>query len=285
MNASTQNNLKTFMLLAGLTALLLGIGYQLGSASGLLIAGVFVLIMNFGSYWFSDKVALKMNRAQPVSRDQQPQLYAMVEELARRANLPMPGVYITPDMQPNAFATGRNPKHAAVAVTQGILQMLSQSELEGVLAHEMAHIKHRDILISTVTATLAGVLGYIPYILMFFGGDEDSPFGMVGAMAMWILAPIAAAIVQMAVSRSREYEADREGARLCGHPVALADALRRLEMGAQNIPMQTSQATAHMYITNPLRGGGLNNLFSSHPPTAERVARLEAMASNPGLME
>lgn len=285
MNASTRNNLKTFMLLAGLTALLLGIGYQLGSGSGLLIAGVFVLTMNFGSYWFSDKVALKMNRALPVSRDEQPQLYAMVEELARRANLPMPGVYITPDMQPNAFATGRNPSHAAVAVTQGILQMLSQSELEGVLAHEMAHIKHRDILISTVTATLAGVLGYIPYILMFFGGDEDSPFGMVGAMAMWILAPIAAAIVQMAVSRSREYEADREGARLCGHPVALADALRRLEIGAQNIPMQANPATAHMYITNPLRGGGINQLFSSHPPTAERVARLEAMASNPGLME
>lgn len=284
MSASTQNNLKTFMLLAGLTTLLLIIGYQLGSANGLLIAGVFVLLMNFGSYWFSDKVALKMNRAQPVSRAEQPQLYAIVEELARRADLPVPGIYITPDMQPNAFATGRNPKHAAVAVTQGILQMLSQSELESVLAHEMAHVKHRDILISTVTATLAGVLGYIPYILMFFG-DDDSPFGMVGMMAMWIMAPMAAAIVQMAVSRSREYEADREGARLCGHPAALADALRRLEVGAQTIPMRASQATAHMYITNPLRGGGINQLFSSHPPTSERVARLEAMASNPSLME
>ena len=285
MNASTQNNLKTFMLLAGLTAFLLLIGYQLGSASGLMIAGVFVLIMNFGSYWFSDKVALKMNRAQPVSREEQPQLYAIVEELARRADLPMPAIYITPDMQPNAFATGRDPKHAAVAVTQGILQILSQSELEGVLAHEMSHVKHRDILISTVTATLAGVLGYIPYILMFFGNDEDSPFGMLGRMAMWILAPMAAAIVQMAVSRSREFEADREGARLCGHPVALANALRRLEVGAQTIPMRASQATAHMYITNPLRGGGINQLFSSHPPTAERVARLEAMANNPSLME
>jgi heat shock protein HtpX len=283
MNASTQNNLKTFVLLAGLTAVLLLIGYKIGSMGGLFIAGIFVLIMNFGSYWFSDKLALAMNHARPVSQQDAPQLYSTVQYLAQRAGLPMPRIYMTPDMQPNAFATGRNPQHAAVAVTQGIMQMLSQAELEGVLAHELAHIKHRDILISTVTATLAGVLSYIPYILLFFG-DDDSPLGFVGTMAMWIIAPMAAAMIQMAVSRSREYEADREGARICGQPLALANALRRLENGAQTIPMQVSQATAHMYITNPLRGDGLNKLFSSHPPTAERVARLEAMANNPGLM-
>lgn len=285
MSASTQNNLKTFALLASLTAFLLFLGFQMGSMLGLVIAGGIVLAMNFGSYWYSDKLALKMNRAQPVSQQEAPQLYATVQDLARRAELPMPKVYMTPDMQPNAFATGRNPEHAAIAVTQGILQILSPAELEGVLAHEMAHIKHRDILISTVTATLAGVLGYIPYILLFFGGDDDSPFGFVGIMAMWILAPMAAGIIQMAVSRSREYEADREGARLCGQPIALARALSRLESGAQAIPMQASQATAHMYITNPLRGGGLNSLFSSHPPTGERVARLEAMDRNRDLMQ
>jgi heat shock protein HtpX len=225
-----------------------------------------------------------MNRAQPVSQQEAPQLYSTVQHLAQRAGLPMPQLYITPDMQPNAFATGRDPKHAAVAVTQGILQILSPTELEGVLAHEMSHIKHRDILISSVTATLAGVLSFLPRVLWFFGG-RDSSIGMVGRLAMWILAPIAAMMIQMMVSRSREFEADREGARLCGRPVALADALRRLESGAQNIPMQANQATAHMYIINPLRADGLKKLFSSHPPTAERVARLEAMANNPSLME
>jgi heat shock protein HtpX len=284
MNASTQNNLKTFMLLAGLTAAVLLLGLGIGNSRGLIIAALFVVAMNIGSYWFSDKIALKMNRAQPVSQQEAPQLYSIVQHLAQRADLPMPQLYITPDMQPNAFATGRDPKHAAVAVTQGILQILSPTELEGVLAHEMSHIKHRDILISSVTATLAGVLSFLPRVLWFFGG-RDSSIGMVGRLAMWILAPIAAMMIQMMVSRSREFEADREGARLCGRPVALADALRRLESGAQNIPMQANQATAHMYIINPLRADGLKKLFSSHPPTAERVARLEAMANNPSLME
>jgi heat shock protein HtpX len=284
MNASTQNNLKTFMLLAGLTAAVLLLGLGIGNSRGLIIAAIFVVAMNVGSYWFSDKIALKMNRAQPVSQQEAPQLYSIVQHLAQRAGLPMPRLYITPDMQPNAFATGRDPQHAAVAVTQGILQMLSPAELEGVLAHEMSHIKHRDILISSITATLAGILSFLPRVLWFFGG-RDSSIGMVGRLMMWILAPIAAMMIQMMVSRSREYEADREGARLCGRPIALADALRRLESGAQNIPMQANQATAHMYIVNPLRADGLKNLFSSHPPTAERVARLEAMANNPGLME
>jgi heat shock protein HtpX len=284
MNASTQNNLKTFMLLAGLTAAVLLLGLGIGNSRGLIIAAIFVVAMNVGSYWFSDKIALKMNRAQPVSQQEAPQLYSIVQHLAQRADLPMPQLYITPDMQPNAFATGRDPKHAAVAVTQGILQILSPTELEGVLAHEMSHIKHRDILISSVTATLAGVLSFLPRVLWLFGG-RDSSIGMVGRMAMWILAPIAAMLIQMMVSRSREFEADREGARLCGRPVALADALRRLESGAQNIPMQANQATAHMYIINPLRADGLKKLFSSHPPTSERVARLEAMANNPSLME
>jgi heat shock protein HtpX len=284
MNASTQNNLKTFMLLAGLTAAVLLLGLGVGNSRGLIIAALFVVAMNVGSYWFSDKIALKMNRAKPVSQQEAPQLYSIVAHLAQRAGLPMPQLYITPDMQPNAFATGRDPQHAAVAVTQGILQILSPTELEGVLAHEMSHIKHRDILISSVTATLAGVLSFLPRVLWLFGG-RDSSIGMVGRMAMWILAPIAAMLIQMMVSRSREFEADREGARLCGRPVALADALRRLESGAQNIPMQANQATAHMYIINPLRADGLKKLFSSHPPTSERVARLEAMANNPSLME
>ncbi len=284
MNASTQNNLKTFMLLAGLTAAVLLLGLGIGNSKGLMIAAIFVVAMNVASYWFSDKIALKMNRAQPVSQQEAPQLYSTVQHLAQRAGLPMPKLYITPDMQPNAFATGRDPQHAAIAVTQGILQMLSPAELEGVLAHEMSHIKHRDILISSITATLAGILSFLPRLLWWFGG-RDSSIGMVGRLAMWILAPIAAMMIQMMVSRSREFEADREGARLCGRPVALADALRRLESGAQQIPMQANQATAHMYIVNPLRADGLKKLFSSHPPTSERVARLEAMANNPGLME
>jgi len=284
MNASTQNNLKTFMLLAGLTALLLVLGLTLGSTRGLIFAAVIVIAMNVGSYWFSDAIALKMNRAQPVSQAEAPQLYAMVQHLAQRAGLPMPRVYITPDMQPNAFATGRDPQHAAVAVTQGILQALSPDELEGVLAHEMAHVKHRDILISSITATLAGTIAFVPRLLWIFGG-RDSSIGMIGRLAMMILAPIAAMLIQMMVSRSREYEADREGARLCGRPTSLANALRRLETGAQSIPMAANQATAHMYIVNPLRADGLKKLFSSHPPTSDRVQRLEAMANNPALMD
>jgi len=284
MNASTQNNLKTFILLAGLTALFLFLGMSLGSTRGLIYAVVIVVVMNAGSYWFSDSIALKMNRAQPVSQAEAPQLYATVQHLAQRAGLPMPRIYITPDMQPNAFATGRNPQHAAVAVTQGILQILSQDELEGVLAHEMAHVKHRDILISSIAAMLAGAIAFLPRLLWIFGG-RDSGIGMIGRLAMMLLAPIAAMMIQMMVSRSREFEADREGARLCGRPASLANALRRLETGAQSIPMAANQATAHMYIINPLRADGLKNLFSSHPPTSERVQRLEAMASNPALME
>jgi heat shock protein HtpX len=283
MNASTQNNLKTFLFLAGLTVLVLFGGLAIGSMRGVMYAAILVVVMNVGSYWFSDKIALKMNRAQPVTQQQAPELYATVQHLAQRAGLPMPRVYITPDMQPNAFATGRDPQHAAVAVTQGILQILSPAELEAVLAHEMSHVKHRDILISSIAATLAGIVAFLPRLMWFIGG-RDSSIGMVGRLAMWILAPFVAMLIQMMVSRSREFEADREGARLCGRPVALADALRRLETSAQSIPMAANQATAHMYIINPLRAGNMKKYFSSHPPTSERIARLEAMANNPGLM-
>lgn len=280
------NNAKTFMLLAGLTALLVGVGFMIGGRQGMIFAFGFALLMNGVSYWFSDKIALSMSGAQEVGPNDAPEYYALVQRLAQRADLPMPRVYIIPEMAPNAFATGRDPKHAAVAATQGILQMLSREELEGVMAHELAHVKHRDILISTIAATLAGALSQIAHFFYYsslFGGHGDdeeggSPLGAIGGLLMMILAPFAAMLVQMAVSRSREFEADRGGAAICGNPMSLANALLKLERGTEVIPMNVNPATAHMYIVNPLHGGAIASLFSTHPPTAQRVARLQEMA-------
>jgi heat shock protein HtpX len=280
---STVNNLKTFALLAIMTAILLGFGSMFGR-NGFMIAIFFTVVMNLGGYWFSDKIALAMSGAKEVSAQDAPQLHGMVEALCRRADLPKPRVYIIPENAPNAFATGRNPKHSAVAVTQGLLQMLSREELEGVVAHELAHIRHRDILISSVAAMMAGALTHMTFMLMWFGGDDEggSPLGLVGMLLSVILAPIAAGLIQMAISRSREYEADRLGAEICGNPLWLASALRKLEAGAQAMPMQADPATAHMYIVNPLKGVNFASLFATHPATAERVARLETMAREMG---
>ena len=280
---STVNNLKTFALLAVMTAILLGFGSMFGR-NGFMIAIFFTVVMNLGGYWFSDKIALAMSGAKEVSSQDAPQLHGMVEALCKRAALPKPRVYIIPENAPNAFATGRNPKHSAVAVTQGLLQMLSREELEGVVAHELAHVKHRDILISSIAAMMAGALTHMTYMMMWFGGDDEggSPLGLVGILLSVILAPIAAGLIQMAISRSREYEADRLGAEICGNPLWLASALRKLEAGAQAIPMQADPATAHMYIINPLKGVNFAKLFSTHPATAERVARLEVMARERG---
>jgi heat shock protein HtpX len=279
---STVNNLKTFVLLAVMTAILLGFGSMFGR-NGFFIAIIFTVVMNLGGYWFSDKIALSMSGAREVSPQEAPQLHSLVEALCARAALPKPRVYVIPQNAPNAFATGRNPKHSAVAVTQGLLQMLSREELEGVVAHELAHVKHRDILISSIAAMMAGALTHMTYMLMWFGGDDNnSPLGLVGMLLSMILAPIAAGLIQMAISRSREYEADRLGAEICGNPLWLASALRKLEAGAQAIPMQADPATAHMYIINPLKGVNFANLFATHPATAERVARLETMAREMG---
>ena len=280
------NQFRTFILLSVLTALFVLIGDALGGTGGMVIALVFAGVMNFMAYWFSDKIVLAMYKAREVKEQEAPELYAIVRELCHRANLPMPRVYIVPSQTPNAFATGRNPHHAAVAVTQGILQLLSWEELKGVLGHELAHVKHRDILIQTVAATIAGAIVMIARIgqwaLIFggFGGDDnDNPLGAIGAIILLIIAPIAAFLIQMAISRSREYYADEGGARFCGQPLYLANALRKLEQGVQRQPMrEANPATAHMFIVNPLKGKGLMSLFSTHPPTEKRIARLEAMA-------
>ncbi|MCL6583224.1 MAG: zinc metalloprotease HtpX [bacterium] len=282
------NSLKTTFLMVLLTVLLVLAGNAIGGQQGLMVAFILALVMNFGTYWFSDKIVLAMYRAQEVSREQAPELYDIVESLAKKAGLPMPRVYITPQESPNAFATGRNPKHAAVAVTSGILRMLDRDELAGVLAHELSHIKHRDILISTIAAVMAGAITMLAsmarWALLFggLGGDDRDRRGGGGnalaALAMMILAPIAAMLIQMAISRSREYMADDEGAKISGHPLWLADALRKLQRGTRMIPLEANPSTAHMFIVNPLRGVGIQNLFSTHPPIEERIARLERMA-------
>ncbi len=279
------NVFKTFLLLAALTALFMFIGDALGGRTGMTFALILALGMNFFAYWFSDKMALAMSGARPVSESEAPELHRMVEELARRAGLPKPRVYIIPQETPNAFATGRNPKHAAVAVTAGILRLLSTEELMGVLSHELAHIKNRDILISSIAAVLAGAISYLANMaqwgLLFggFGGsdDDDNPLGIVGVILMMILAPIAAMLIQMAISRSREFLADATGAKILGNPVPLASALKRLEEWNHRLPMQVNPATAQMYIVNPLAGGSFANLFSTHPPIEERINRLLAM--------
>jgi heat shock protein HtpX len=278
------NMMKTFLLMGLLTVLLVVIGRLLGGQSGMMIAFLFALVMNFASYWFSDKVVLGMYHAQQITEADNPGLYQMVGELAGRAGLPMPKVYIIPQDQPNAFATGRDPQHAAVAVTQGILKTLSTDELRGVLAHELAHVKHRDILVGTIAATMAGAISMLANMAqwaMIFGGgrssDNDEGGNPLGALAMIILAPIAALLIQLAISRSREFVADQGGAEIAGNPLSLANALRKLDARAKQIPMEASPSTAHMFIVNPLRGGGITKLFSTHPPMEERVARLEAM--------
>ncbi len=279
------NVFKTFLLLAALTALFMFIGDALGGRTGMTFALILALGMNFFAYWFSDKMALAMSGARPVSESEAPELHRIVEELARRAGLPKPRVYIIPQETPNAFATGRNPKHAAVAVTAGILRLLSTEELMGVLSHELAHIKNRDILISSIAAVLAGAISYLANMaqwgLLFggFGGsdDDDNPLGIVGVILMMILAPIAAMLIQMAISRSREFLADATGAKILGDPVPLASALKRLEEWNHRLPMQVNPATAQMYIVNPLAGGSFANLFSTHPPIEERINRLLAM--------
>jgi heat shock protein HtpX len=278
------NTMKTFLLMGLLTVLLVFVGRLLGGQSGMVMAFFFALMMNLGTYWFSDKLVLRMYRAQEVTRAESPDLFSLVEELAGRAGLPMPRVYIIPDEQPNAFATGRDPNHAAVAVTEGILKTLSRDELRGVLGHELAHVKHRDILIGTVAATMAGAISMLANMAqwaMIFGGgrsDDREGGGPAGGLVMMLVAPIAAMMIQMAISRSREFLADEGGAQFSGNPLSLANALRKLEKKAEQIPMDASPATAHMFIVNPLSGGGLMKLFSTHPPMEERIARLEAMA-------
>ena len=281
------NRFKTTLLLSLLTVLLVFMGGAIGGQGGMLIAFVMAAVMNFGSYWFSDKLVLRMYKAQEITRAENPAFYDMVERLASRAELPMPKVYIIPDQSPNAFATGRNPQHAAVAATEGILRILSPEELEGVMAHELGHVMNRDILISTIAATFAGAISMIGSMLQWGamlgagrGDDEEGGGigGLVGSLAMAILAPIAAMLIQMAVSRSREYLADATGAQISGRPQSLASALAKLQQASQLIPMQEARpATAHMFIVNPLTGGGLMSLFSTHPPMEERIARLQAM--------
>ncbi|MCK6394899.1 zinc metalloprotease HtpX [Zoogloea sp.] len=276
------NWLKTSILMAGIIALFGAIGAMIGGQSGMLLALVFGGAMNVFSYWFSDKMVLRMYNAQEVDETSSPYLYNMVRELAGRAQLPMPKVYIIHEDQPNAFATGRNPDNAAVAATSGILQMLSERELRGVMAHELAHVKHRDILISTISATMAGAISALANFAMFFGGRDENgrPGNPIASIAVALLAPLAASLIQMAISRAREFEADRGGAEIAGDPNALADALLKIDAFARGIPMHTAEAhpeTGQMMIMNPLSGGGLRGLFSTHPATEERVARLRAL--------
>ena len=276
------NWLKTTVLMAAIVALFGAIGGYLGGANGMIMALIFGGAMNFFAYWFSDKMVLRMYNAQEVDETSAPQFYAMVRELAQRAGLPMPRVYLIDEAQPNAFATGRNPENAAVAATTGILNLLSAREIRGVMAHELAHVQHRDILISTISATMAGAISALANFAMFFGGrdSEGRPANPVATILVALLAPLAASLIQMAISRSREFEADRGGAEICGDPNALADALTKIDRYARGIPMQVAEehpATAQMMIMNPLSGGGLRGLFSTHPATQERIARLRAM--------
>ena len=277
------NMMKTAILMAAITALFMAIGSMLGGRSGMMLALLFALGMNFFSYWFSDKMVLRMYNAQQVDETTAPQFYGMVRELAQRAGLPMPRVYLINEDAPNAFATGRNPQHAAVAATTGILRILSERELRGVMAHELAHVRHRDILISTVSATMAGAISMLANFAMFFGGrdEEGRPANPLAGLLVAILAPLAASLIQMAISRAREFEADRGGAEISGDPAALASALQKIHHYAAGIPLLPAEKhpeTAQMMIMNPLSGGGLRGLFSTHPSTEERVERLMAMA-------
>ncbi len=285
----TISYLKTTFLLAALTALFMGMGYLLGGQAGMFIALLVSLGMNIFSWWNSDKMVLRMQHAEPVDEQSAPELHALVRQLAQNAGIPMPKVYIIHTDQPNAFATGRDPQHGAVAVTTGILRLLNREELAGVLAHELAHIKHRDTLIMTVTATIAGAISMLANFALFFGGrDRNNPLGFIGTLLMMILAPMAAMLVQMAISRTREYAADREGAEIAGNPVWLARALEKIEAHARGIPNPYAEAhpeTAHLFIVNPLTGQGMDNLFSTHPNTENRIAALLELAREMGVRD
>ncbi|AJE98397.1 zinc metalloprotease HtpX [Pandoraea apista] len=277
------NWMKTTLLMAAITALFMVVGGMIGGKQGMMLALAFALAMNFFSYWFSDKMVLRMYNAQQVDETSAPQFYNMVRELSQRAGLPMPKVYLINEDSPNAFATGRNPENAAVAATTGILRVLSDRELRGVMAHELAHVKHRDILISTISATMAGAISALANFAMFFGGRDQNgrPANPIASIAVAILAPLAASLIQMAISRAREFEADRGGAEISGDPQALAAALDKIHRYAQGIPFEAAEqhpATAQMMIMNPLSGGAIANLFSTHPATEERIARLMEMA-------
>src|SRR5216110_21140 len=269
--------LRTVILMAALGGLLVVIGYAIG---GIKIASVFLviaLVMNFVAYWFSDKIAIASAGAKPVSESDAPPLYQMVRKLTTRAGLPMPRLYVIPSDQPNAFATGRNPEHSAVAVTSGITKLLSDDELRGVLSHELGHVRNRDILTTSIASAMGAAITWIAYMLLWFGDDDNSPLGVIAALAMVILAPISATLIQLAISRQREFSADATGAQICGNPEALASALLRLEAGAQAMPMQVSQATEPLYVVKPFSGGGFAKLFSTHPQIEERVRRLRQM--------
>jgi heat shock protein HtpX len=277
------NTLKTMVLMVALTLLLVWAGAAIGGRSGMTMALTFALIMNMVTYWFSDKIVLRMYGANQVKEADAPELFSIVRLSAQKASIPKPKVYIIENDSPNAFATGRNPSHAAVAVTTGIMRILSRDELTGVIGHELAHVKHRDILIGTVAATIAGAISYLAQMAhwaMLFGGrsDDEDRGNPIAALAMMIVGPIAALLIQMAISRSREYSADEGGARIAGSPYSLANALKKLHIASQRIPLEANPATAHMFIVNPLSGRGLLTLFSTHPPIEERIARLEAMA-------
>ena len=280
---SLTTRLRTWVLIAGLSALLIGIGAALGGGF-LYLFVAFAVVMNLVGYWFSDKIAIKASRARPLEQHESPELHRIVEELAGRAGVPVPRVYMIPSEQPNAFATGRNPKHSAVAVTEGLLRSMPMEQIRAVLAHEFAHIRNRDILVSSIAAMIAAAIAAIANILQFsflFGGDDDeNPLGFVGALAAMIVAPIAAMLLQLAVSRQREYLADATAARFLGEGRPLADALENLERGTQAVPMAVNPATASLYIANPLRAHGASRLFSTHPPIAERVRRLRALDSS-----
>ncbi len=279
------NTLKVGILLAALTGIFIMIGNLVGGQSGMVIAFVIAIVMNFGSYWFSDRIVLAMTKAQPVSEAEAPELYQMMRRLSDRANIPMPKLYVVNDPSPNAFATGRSPAHAAVAVNTGLLAILNEPEVEGVIAHELAHVKHRDTLTMTIAATIAGAITMIAHFAQFaamFGGggrDGEGRGNPIALLAMALVAPIAAMVIQLAISRAREYEADRLGAQLAGNPNGLANALLKLERGNQAVPSHTNEAIAPLYIVNPLFGGGMRGLFMTHPPIAERVQRLQAMTS------
>ncbi len=277
------NTIKTVLLMSVLTVLLVFVGNILGGSGGMMIAFLFAVIMNFGTYWFSDKIVLRMYKAQQLQREDNPELFRMTEELTARAGIPMPKLYIIPNDQPNAFATGRNPQNAAVAVTNGILKLLSREELMGVIAHELSHVKNRDILVGTIAATIAGAISMLANMAqwaMIFGGrgsSDERGGNPITLIVMMIVAPLAAMMIQMAISRSREFMADESGAKMTGNPLYLANALRKLDTTSKRIPMEANSATAHMFIVSPLRGGGFTKLFSTHPPMEERVAKLEAM--------
>ena len=279
------NALKTVFLLTLLTLLFVFIGQVVGGKSGMIIALIFAAIMNLTTYWFSDKIVLAMYRAQPIKESDHPRLYSLVRQTATKANLPMPRVYIIPTQTPNAFATGRNPKHAAVAVTSGILKILDEDELEGVISHEMAHVRNRDILTGSIVATIAGAISVLAHMAQWgaiFGGyggrdNEGRGGGGLGLLVMAIVAPLAALLIQMAISRSREYSADQTGAKISHKPLSLANALRKLEYASRRMPLEANPSTAHLFIVNPLSGKGMASLFSTHPPVEERVARLKAM--------